>query len=122
MREIDFDSIRTEDLLDHAAISEEFKKYLMEELYYDEGEADFVVAADFSNPYDTPFIMQDFVGCYDFDGKEYEVRYCYTDFCACGLFHLADVCKFEFYMLFDSETLPDNTVGSYQNAKKLYLV
>lgn len=60
MREVDLDNLTGKDLIDHAAISEAFKKYLMEVLEYDEGEADFVVSTDFENPYNTPFIMQDF--------------------------------------------------------------
>ena len=87
-----------------------------------EDEADFVVKCDFENPYDTPFILQDYEGDYIVDGKEYEVRSCHTDFCYCGLFHLADKEPFEFYMFFDRETMSDNTVGSYQNATKLYLI
>ena len=122
MREIDLDAVTAEELLDHAAIAQEFKKYLMDVLGYFEDEADFVVKCDFENPYDTPFILQDYEGDYIVDGKEYEVRSCHTDFCYCGLFHLADKEPFEFYMFFDRETMSDNTVGSYQNATKLYLI
>lgn len=122
MREVDLDSLESKDLVEHATLAEAFKTYLMEVLDYDEGEADFVVSTDFGNPYDTPFIMQDYEGQFTVEGKEYEVRFCHTDFCACGLFHLADVEPFEFYMFFDMETLPDNKVGSYQSAKKRYLI
>ena len=122
MREVDLDNLTGKDLIDHAAISEAFKKYLMEVLEYDEGEADFVVSTDFENPYNTPFIMQDYEGNYTVDGKEYEVRSCRTDFCACGLWHLAELPPFEFYMFFDLETLPDTTVGSYQKSRILYLI
>lgn len=122
MREIDLDAIVRSDLIDHVAISKAFKNYLMEVLKYDESEADFVISTDFENPYNTPFIMQDYEGEFTIDGKDYEVRLCRTDFCACGLFHLADILPFEFYMFFDLETLPDTTVGSYQNAKKMYLI
>ena len=122
MREIDLDKITGKDLIDHATLSDAFKKYLMEVLGYDEGEAAFVVAADFENPYDTPFIAQDYEGTYSVDGKEYEVRSCRTDFCACGLWHLVEMPPFEFYMFFDLETLPDTTVGSYQRSRKMYLI
>ena len=122
MREVDLDNLTGKDLIDHAAISEAFKKYLMEVLEYDEGEADFVVSTDFENPYNTPFIMQDYEGEYTVDGKDYEVRSCRTDFCACSLWHLAELPPFEFYMFFDLETLPDTTVGSYQKSRKMYLI
>lgn len=122
MRKINLNKLTTKDLLDHDAIAEAFKKYLMEVLEYDEDDADFVVRNDFENPYDTPFILQDYEGDYTVDGKKYLVYFCYTEFRMCGLFRLANKEPFEFYMFFDRETLPDNTVGSYQNATKLYLI
>ena len=122
MREIDLDTVTAEELLDHAAIAQEFKKYLMDVIGYDDGDADFVTRTDFANPYDTPFIEQDFEGEYTIDGKEYEVRSCKTNFMMVGLFHLADVEPFEFYMLFDKETLPDNGVRTYQKAEKKYII
>ena len=122
MRKVDLDNLNGKDLIDHAGIAEAFKSYLMNVLEYDEGEADFVVSTDFENPYDTPFIMQDYEGKYTVDGKDYEVRSCRTDFCACGLWHLAELPPFEFYMFFDLETLADTTVGSYQKSRKMYLI
>ena len=122
MREVDLDNLTGKDLIDHAAISEAFKNYLMYVLEYDECEADFVVSTDFENPYNTPFIMQDYEGEYTVDGKDYEVRSCRTDFCACGLWHLAEKKPFEFYVFFDLETLPDTTVGAYHKSRKMYLI
>ena len=122
MREINFDNLPGKDLIDHATISEAFRSYLMEVLEYDEDEADFVVSTDFENPYNAPFIMQDYEGTYTVEGKNYEVRSCRTDFCVCGLWHLAELPPFEFYMFFDLETLPDTTAGSYQRATKMYLL
>ena len=121
MRKINLDALTGEELLDYATIAQVFKKYLMDVLGYDDGDADFVTRNDFENPYDTPFIEQDFEGDYTIGGKEYEVRSCKTNFMMVGLFHLADVEPFEFYMLFDKETLPDNSVGSYQSARKMYI-
>lgn len=122
MREIDLNKITHRDLLDHKGIAQAFKEYLMDVLGYDEFDADFVVRNDFEDPYETPFILQDFEGEYTIDGKEYEVRLCRTDFCTVGLFHLADVKPFEFYMFFDKDDLFDDCVGAYQTAKKLYLI
>ena len=122
MRNVDLNNLTRKDLMDHDAISEAFKKYLMDVLGYFEDEADFVVKCDFENPYNTPYILQDYEGEYTVEGKNYKVYLCHTDFCYCGLFQHADKKPFKFYMFFDIETLPDNTVGSYQNATKLYLI
>lgn len=122
MKKIDIDKLTANNLVDYAVLATAFKKYLMQVLFYDEFEADFVVSTDFENPYDTPFIMQDYEGTISLNGKEYEVRSCKTEFCSVGLFHLASEPPFEFYMLIDLETLPDNTVASYRKARKVYVV
>ena len=121
MKDIDLDMLTGENLVDHAVIAQKFKEYLMEVLEYDDDEADFVLEGDFKNPYDTPFIMQEYEGDVTVDGKDYEVRSCYTDFRACGIFHLDDAPAFKFCMLFDKGTMKDQTVGSYQNAQKKYI-
>ena len=122
MGKVDFNNLSAQDLVDHAAISEAFKRYLMEVLEYDEDEADFVVSTDFENPYDTPYIMQEYECICTVDGKTYEVRSCCTDFCACGMWHLAERPSFGFYMFFALETMPDKTVGSYRGAQKMYML
>ena len=122
LSKINLNQISEKDLIDHAAISDAFKKYLMDVLDYSEDEANFVASTDFANPYNTPFIVQDYKGNYIIDGCEYEVRTCSTNFCIVGLYHLADVTPFKFYMFFDLKTLPDQTVGSYQSARKMYLI
>ncbi len=121
MRKVNLNRITGKDLVDHAGIAEAFKKYLMNVFEYDETDADIVVSGDFENPYDTPYIIQDYEGKYTVDGKEYEVMSCRTDFCACGLWHLAEKPPFKFYMFIDLETLPDRTVGSYKASRKMYL-
>ena len=89
MKKIDIDKLTANNLVDYAVLATAFKKYLMQVLFYDEFEADFVVSTDFENPYDTPFIMQDYEGTISLNDKEYEVRSCKTEFCSVGLFHLA---------------------------------
>lgn len=113
--------IKKEDLVSHEKLVEAFKAYLKREFFYDESEAS-IAASDLDNPYDTPYIMQDYEGIVTVDGVDYEVRSCYTDFCACGLFHLTDAPAFKFYMLFDQSTLSDSTVGAYQKARKVYVL
>ncbi|MBE6643569.1 MAG: hypothetical protein E7615_07945 [Ruminococcaceae bacterium] len=122
MKKVNLDKLTSADLIDHTAISEAFKNYLMKVLKYDEGEADFVVKNDFANPYETPYIMQDYEGEIEVDGKAYSAYSCHTDFNYCGLFHLANKKPFKFYMLIDSDDIADRTVGSYISAKKMYLI
>ena len=122
MKEIDFNTLSENDLTDYDGIAAAFRKYLRKTMRYTVEEANFVVSTDFENPYNTPFVSQDFCCKCNIDGKQYEVRYCHTDFCMCGLYHLAEKPSFEFYMLIDLDTLPDKSVRSYQNANKMYIV
>lgn len=122
MREINLDNITGNDLIDYEGIARAFKKYLMDILEYDEDEADYIIKTDFSDPYDTPYILQDYEGIYTVDGKEYEVVSCHTDFCYVGMFEYAELEPFEFYMFFDKETLPDHMVISYRNARKMFII
>ena len=122
MKEFNIDLITSEDLVDYDILVQAFKSYLMNVLEYDEEEADFVFKMDFVDPYDTSFISQDYEGDIEIDEKDYEVRFCETDFGSCGLFHLADLPSFSFYMLFDQATMSNQTVGAYQTAKRKYVI
>ena len=121
MREIDFDNLKSSDLVSVEVLVERFKEYLKKELDYSDIEAE-IGAFDMNNPYTAQFINQDSEGKIEIDGVKYEVRYCYTDFCLCGLFHLADIKPFEFYMFFDTSAMKDQTVGSYIKADKKFVV
>lgn len=99
-----------------------FRDYLMETVGYSEKDAEFIAYGEFSEPYDVPYVRQEYEGKYVIGEHEYEVRYCETDFCACGLWHLSELPKFKFYMLFDLDTLPDHTGNSYLNARRRYIV
>ena len=122
MRNIDLDNISSKDLIDYDGISGAYKKYLMDVMGYEEDKADFVIKTDFLNPYDTPYILQDYEGNYTIDGKEYEIRSCRTDFCCVGMFDFADIIPFEFYMLIVKDDLPDDSVATYRKASKMYIV
>lgn len=122
MKHIDFNKITSKDLIDHSAMSEALKRYLICTLGYDNQEASVVASIDFKDPYSSPFVSQEYERKCSIDGKDYEVWSCRTDFCGGGLFYLDDVQPFEFYMLFDLRTLPDSTVGSYLRAQKMYIV
>ena len=67
---------------------------------YDEFEAD-NAASDMNDPYNAPFILQEYEGIYRNGEIEYTVRNCWTDFMRCGLFELANAKKFKFYMYID---------------------
>ena len=121
MKTIDFDNIKACDLTDGDGLLEAYKTYLQEVLEYSEFEAE-IAATDMENPYDAPFVLQEYEGNFTIDGIEYEVRACHTDFCYCGLFYLSDVQPFEFYMLFDTSTMSDGTVGGYSSETKKYLI
>ena len=122
MRNINLNNLTNNDLIDHAALSLAFKQYLINTLEYDEFDADLIVENDFENPYDAPFIFQEFEGPYSVDGKKYEVYSCHTDLRGLVMFYSSHVAPFEFYMFIDKDDLIDNRVGTYSNARKLYLL
>lgn len=120
MTELNWDELKASDLKSLDELIEAYKAYLMRVLGYDKSEAE-LASTDMTDPYNVEYVLQEYDGDYEVEGKEYEVRYCYTNFCYCGLFHLADKEPFEFYMFFDKSTLPDQTVGSYTKADKKFI-
>ena len=76
---IDADEISTENLIDREELVEAFKSYLMENLYYSKSEAE-LAASDFEDPYETPYIYQEYESTIVLDGIKYEVRYCKTNY------------------------------------------
>lgn len=121
MKEISLNDLKREDLVSGEQLVQAYKEYLKAELGYDEFEAEFA-SEDMKNPYDTPYILQEYEGDYDVDGVWYEIRKCETNFCYCGMFHLSGVKPFEFYMLFDKSTMDGDTVGDYSAAKKMFVL
>lgn len=49
-------------------------------------------------------LVQNYVGDYKIGDVQYSFRTYHIDFCTCGLFYLADVKAFDFYMFFDKST------------------
>lgn len=113
--------LKESDFVDERELVHAFEEYLKRELGYDDLEAA-LAAVDMEEPYNVPYVLQDYFDTLEVGDKTYEVRYCHTDFCYCGMFHLAGVTPFEFYMLFDTSTMEDQTVGSYSRAKKKFVV
>lgn len=110
-----------EDLVDVEGMMNAYEEYLKRELGYDDLDAA-LTAVDMEEAYDLPYVIQEYVDTYKIGESTYAARYCHTDYCRCGFFHLANVTPFEFYMLFDVATLKDNTVGSYSRARKKFVV
>ena len=113
--------IKKDALVEHETLIEAFKDYLMREFDYDEEDAT-IASDDLQDPYNTPYILEDFQGRISIDGIDYEVRFCHTDFNYCGLFHMANAAPFEFYMLIDCSTLHGQTIGDYMKARKIYVI
>ena len=121
MRNIDISKLTKQELFNHDALCDSFKKYLMDVGGYFEDDADLIVRSDFQSPYTARYVMQEFVSKCTIDDKQYEVRRCYTEFRVVGIWDFEDLSPFEFYMFIDLETLKGNTVGDYEDAFKLYL-
>lgn len=121
MKKIDLDNLTNNDLINGEELIEAYKQYLRDELFYDEFEVQ-MASEDLKNPYETPYIVQEYEGDYEVEGIKYSVRSCETNFCICGLFHLADATPFKFYMLFDKSTMSGTTVGDYMDARKMYIL
>lgn len=100
MRDIYLSEVSSKDFKNHEELIEAFKEYCIEVLSYDENDAD-IAALDLEDPEETEYIIPEFDCECTIDGKDYTVYLCHTDFCWCGLFHLANVERFEFYMLKD---------------------
>ena len=64
---IDADEISTENLIDREELVDAFKSYLMENLYYSKSEAE-LAASDFEDPYETPYIYQEYESTIVLDG------------------------------------------------------
>ena len=120
MKAVDFDNLRKGDLKTAEDLVAEFKTYCMDILGYDEFEAT-IASDDMSNPYDIPYIEQDYEGIFIIDDIKYEIRKCCTNFAKCGFYHLCEKTAFEFYMLFNMETIEGNTVFEYKKAEKMFI-
>ena len=117
----DPDDFTAEDLIDIDALVEAYKKYLMTVRGYDAVDAA-IAATDMQNPYDCPYVLQDYNGDYTIDGVEYEVRECRVDMTVCGFYYLAGIPKFRFFMLLMMEDLADRKVSTYCDARKKYVL
>lgn len=121
MKNFNFRNLKAEELLELEDLVKRFKEYCKNVLGYSENEAE-LAAVDMKTPYDTPYVFEEYEMMLTFENVEYEVRFCYTNFDACGLFYLENVEPFEFYTLYDKSTIKNGTVGEYKNARKKFVV
>ena len=104
--------------LDKQGIKDAFAAHLKRYRGYSEEEAEIAVS-DFPNPYELPYLFEDYIDDVTIEGNEYEMRASYTLLWQCGIF---DVPMFCFYTYYLSEDIPNNKVGEYMNARKLFQV
>jgi hypothetical protein len=106
--------------IDQSMLNQLFAEYMKKVLHFDD-ESVALFASDLEKLYGVPYLTQDYLEVIDRNGVKYEVRYCRANFSVCG-FCSPRTKAFKFYVLFDKSTMPDNTVGSYIDARKLFYV
>ncbi len=104
--------------LDVNGIKEAFAKHLMKYRGYDEEEAKMAVS-DFPNPYQLPYLFEDYIEMTEIDGVEYEKRASKCDFRPCGVFDLEE---FHYYTYYKAEDIQNSLVMEYLSADKLFQV
>ena len=104
--------------LDTKGIKNAFAAHLIKYRGYTKDEAEMAVS-DFPDSYSLPYLYEDYIDDVTIDGKEYEMRASYTMLWECGIL---GVPMFRFYTYYLSEDIPNNTVGEYVNARKLFQV
>ena len=104
--------------LDLQGIKDAFAKHMMMYRGYSEDEARIAVS-DFPDPYSLPYLDEEYIGNVTIDGMEYEKNASFTSFWKCGIW---GVPMFRFYTYYAVADIPNNKVGEYMKARKLYQV
>ena len=102
--------------LDVQGIKEAFGKHMIKYCGYSEAEAKLAMY-DFPDPYRNPYLIEEYEGDEEVDGVEYQVYSDDTDLTRCGI---DNVPAFSFYTLYRSEDIPNETVGEFMAARKLF--
>lgn len=97
-------------------IRELFAKHLINYKDYSEDEAKLAVS-DFPDPYNLPYMTEEYLGRETVDGIEYEKCISSADLARCGF---GDIPVFRYYTLYATEDVADHLVGSYMTARKLF--
>ena len=102
--------------LDLDGIRAAFAEHLMIYRGYSSIEAEIAVS-DFPDPYDNCYLDEEFVGDCVIDGESYGQYASFTKLWRVGM---DDVPDFRFYTYYRRSDIPNNRVGEYRKAKKLY--
>lgn len=116
----DWDTLDDNAFLNQTEINQSFGEYMKKVLHFDD-ESVALFASDLEKLYGVPYLTQDYVETINRNDTVYEVRYCCTNFSVCG-FCSPRTKAFKFYVLFDKNTMQDNTVGAYIEARKLFYI
>ena len=104
--------------LDLQGIKDAFAKHMIEHRGYSEQEAAIAVS-DFPDPYELPYLDEEYIDEVTIDGVDYERNASYTSFWKCGL---EGIPMFRFYTYYCIDDIPNHQVGEYINARKLFQV
>ena len=102
--------------LDENGIKNALAKHLMEYRGYSEKKATLAVS-DFPDPYNLPYLDEEYVDDETIDDEEYEKYASVVDLRKCGF---VGTPIFRFYTYYAIEDIPNQTVGEYLAAKKLF--
>ena len=116
----DWTTLEDNAFIDQSALNRAFIDYMKKALHFDD-ESVALFARDLEKLYGVPYLTQNYLEVVNRNGTNYEVRYCCANFSTCG-FCSNRTKAFKFYILFDKSTMPDNTVGSYIDARKLFYI
>ncbi len=104
--------------LDVDGIKRAFADHLIKYRDYSESEA-VIAVSDFPNPYELPYLDEEFICEEEIDGIEYNKYASVTNLWKCGIY---DMPTFRFYTYYATEDIPNHKVGEYISARKLYQV
>ena len=104
--------------LDVKGIKEAFAMHLIKYRGYTRSEA-FEAVSDFPDPYNLPYLDEEFLEGVTIDGIDYEKNASAVRLWKCGI---DDVPMFCFYTYYACNDVPDQTVRQYRKARKLFQI
>ena len=96
-------------------VKQAFAEHLMKYRHYSKQEAELAVS-DFPDPYENCYLCEEYLDNCEIDGEEYEMHAGYTELYRIGI----DIPMFCYYVYYRCADVPNNKVGEYQEAHKLY--
>ena len=104
--------------LDIQGVKDALAKHMMLHRGYSEIEAQIAVS-DFPNPYNLPYLEEEYICDEIIDGVKYEKNASYTSFWKCGI---EGVPMFRYYTYYAIDDIPHKKVREYMKARKLFQV